>query len=281
MLVYLPNAARHVVLVAVSLVMASQTATADVGFLLPNTFHTDERGRITAVASFSDRFPGVEYPLRSDDFHIVTPDGEKRSFGRIQKLEQMTVLHAVLDTPGVYRLSSGERLGRKGKATRLDGAFVRLGEDGIDHVALPDGAPILTSQTATVSRSMYDTPKQNCQQRWRRLADSPSACRLAKKGFRDSVPIRVSVSFDGAPLVGAEIALIPPYSTYTDRPEGFTNVLDKNGETEISSEKTGPHVVLVRHIAKAPAGAQTDVRSYSTTLVFEIFPERLTPIVRN
>lgn len=272
MLISFPNAARHIVFAAFGLVLASQSANADVGFLLPNTFHTDERGRITSIASFSDRFPGVEHALRSYDFHIVAPDGEKLPFETVQNLEQMTALYTVFKAPGVYRLSTGERLGRKGEVSIRDGAFVRLGEDGLDKATLPDGAPILTSQTATVSEvyvrhgatDMPTTLKTSG-----RLSISLSA---GEKGFQAMTPLRVTVTFDGAPLAGAETTVVSPYSTYTDQPEGVTSVLDENGETEITPDTAGPNVILVRHISQAPANAETDVRSYSTALVFEVFP---------
>ena len=256
---------------AVLLGAATSTAIADTGFLLPNAFQIDASGRVTAIASFSDRFPGVKHPLRSHDFHILSPIGERMSFDAIHELEQMTALYATLDAPGVYRLSSGERLGRKGQAARLaDGAYVRLGEDGIDPADLPEAATILTSQTATVSevyvrRGDVDTPKT--------LVTSGRLSlqlKADKKGFRAAAPIRVSVHFDGAPLAGAEISLVAPYGAYRHQSDGVTLTLDENGEATLAPESAGPHVILVRHIAKAPAGAETDLRSYSTALVFEI-----------
>jgi hypothetical protein len=249
--------------------MAS-AAQADVGFLLPNTFHTDETGRVTVIASFSDQFPSVEHPLRSNNFHVVKPDGEKEPFESVQNLEQMTALFTVLETPGVYRLSSGERLGRKGEVSRQGGAYVRLGQDGIDVAALPDGAPIFTSQTATVSEVYVrrgDVALPETLTTSGRLSVRLSA---GAEGFRAAAPMRVSVTFDGSPLTGADVTLIAPFGAYTDHSDGVASVLDRNGEAELSSQHTGPHSVLVRHIAEAPAGAETDVRSYSTALVFEV-----------
>lgn len=272
MLVNFTKVAKHVLLAAIGMVLATQTATADVGFLLPNTFHTDERGRITAIASFSDRFPGVEHALRSDDFHVITPNGEKKPFETVQNLEQMAALFTTLDAPGIYKLSSGERFGRKGEVLKRDGAFVLLGADGIDKSTLPDGAPILTSQTATASEVYVRHGEADLPATLRtsgRLSVSLSA---GKKGFQAMTSLRVTVTFDGAPLAGAETTLVSPYSAYTDQPEGVTSNLDENGETEITPDTAGPNVILVRHISQAPANAETDVRSYSTALVFEIFP---------
>ena len=258
------------VLAMIAAAAVSPTAGADVGFLLPNTFHTDESGRVTVIASFSDQFPDVEHALRSDDFHIMTATGARRPFTAVHELEQMTALFAELDAPGVYRLSSGERLGRKGEATRLDGAYVRLGEDGMDVAALPAGAPILTSQTATVSevyvrRGDVDPPMSLATSG--RLSISLSA---GRQGFRAAAPVRVAVTFDGTPLAGAALTVIAPFAAGADQTGGATLILDENGAGVIAADRPGPHVVLVRHIAEAPADAQTDLRSYSTALVFEI-----------
>ncbi len=272
MLTLCSKAARRIVLAAASVAVMAPTAKADVGFLLPNTFHTDETGRVTVIASFSDQFPSVEHPLRSNHFHVVKPDGEKTPFETTQTLDQMTALFTVLDAPGVYRLSSGERLGRKGEVSRQGGAYVRLGEDGVDAAGLPDGAPIFTSQTATVSEVHVrrgDIALQETLTTSGRLSIRVSA---GADGFRASASMRVAATFDGSPLTGADVTLIAPYGVYADQSEGVASVLDKNGEAELSPQKSGPHAVLVRHIAEAPAGAETDVRSYSTALVFEVFP---------
>lgn len=248
--------------------LVSPAARGDVGFLLPNAFAFEDSGKLTVIASFSDRFPGVEHPLWSDDFHMIAPDGDRLEFSAARRLEQMTVLTADLGAPGVYKLSTGERLGRTGEAARLGGALIRLGEDGVDKAALPEGAPILTSQTATVTEVYVrrgDAPAPEAYVASGRLSISLAA---GEGGPRPNAPLRVSVSFDGAPLPGAEIALVAPFASYGNEPEGAVSIADDQGRATIICEREGPHVVFARRMAPAPAGAETDIRSYTTALVF-------------
>ncbi len=252
------------------LFFAVSPAFADVGFLLPNRFHADESGRVTVIASFSDRFPNVEHALRSDDFHIADPEGERQAFESIDVLDQLTVLSAKLNAPGVYRLSTGERLGRKGEASRVDGAFVRLGRDGVARADLPEGAPIFTSQTATVSEVHVrkgDVPAPRTISAAGRLTLKVSA---GDRGFEPGAPLQAAALFDGAPLEGARIVFVAPFGTSERGLDGVAFAADADGEAAIMSDDAGPHVVFVRHIAEAPPDAQTDLRSYTTALIFEL-----------
>ena len=267
------KAMKLVVAAAIAIGVAASTAIADVGFFLPSAFQIGANGRVTAIASFSDRFPDVEHPLRSHDFHILSPTGERVPFDAIHELEQMTVLYATLDAPGVYRLSSGERLGRKGQAAQLaDGAYMRLGEDGVDPAELPAAATILSSQTATVSEVYVRCGAVDALETLATSGRLSIQLEAGKGGFRSAAPIHASVRFDGAPIAGEEIVLIAPYDAYRDQSDGVTSTLDENGLASLTPNGAGPHVVLVRHIAEAPVGAETDLRSYSTALVIEISP---------
>ncbi|MEL7488478.1 MAG: DUF4198 domain-containing protein [Pseudomonadota bacterium] len=255
--------------VATASLAASPTSQADVGFLLPNTFQIAEDGRVTVIASFSDRFPGTEHPLRSDDFHIVTPDGKRASFSSVDQLTQMTVLGARLTDPGVYKLSSGERLGRKGKASRIDGALVRVGRDGMDASDLPEDAPIYSAQTATVSEAYIRRGEVAFPQTL--AADGRLTIRLtAKDGYAPGAPLRVAVLFDGAPAPNAALTLVAPYDAYTENPEGVVIQADENGYATLVANRAGPHVIYARRMAEAPADAETNIRSYTTALIFEI-----------
>ncbi len=248
-----------------------QGARADVGFLYPSTFHAEDGDTVTAIASFSDRFPHVEHPLRSQDFHILLPDGERQDFDSVHLHDQLTVLTAKLSTQGVYRLSSGQRLGRKGEVAIIDGAYMRLGPDGLDPSELPEDAPILSSQTATVSEvfvrhgdvELPDTLTSSGRLSLALHADS-------QKGFAPNAELEVSVHFDGKPLTNAPVTLATSLDAYTDHSDGKSYPLNTEGQASFVADQPGPHVVFVRHIAAAPDGSATDIRSYTTALVFEL-----------
>ena len=248
-----------------------QPASADVGFLFPSSFRVEEGRPLTAIASFSDRFPSVEHPLRSQDFHILDAQGERLAFDDIALHDQLTVLTAKLKAPGVYRLSSGQRLGRKGEASLVEGEFVRLGRDGIDPSTLPEGAARLTLQTETVSEvfvasgdaALPLTLTTSGRLSLRVEAESPD-------GFRLGSDISVTAVFDDKPLPKTSIMLVSAFDAYTDRGEGLLMMSDSLGKTTLTPDRPGPHVVFIRHMAEAPADAETDIRSYTTAVVFEV-----------
>lgn len=264
---------RNIAMVAAAALTATpHAAWAHVGFLLPSTFQVEEGGTVTTIASFSDRFPNVEHPLRSTDFHVLTPGGESRAFGEVHAHDQMTVLTARFDDPGVYRLSSGNRLGRKGQASIIDGSYVRLGRDGLGASSLPEGAPLLTSQTATVSEVYIrsgDADLPEVLTTSGRLSLSLNAG--GADGFTSGSPLAVAVMFDGEPLASTDVIFVSSFGSYTEG-DGTTHQTDDQGQVTLAADRAGPYVVLARHMAEAPEGAETDIRSYTTALVFEILP---------
>ncbi|MEO1656547.1 MAG: DUF4198 domain-containing protein [Pseudomonadota bacterium] len=248
-------------------------AMAHVGFLLPNTFHIEDGETVTAIASFSDHFPSSEHVLKSRDFHVLVPGGKRQSFADVATLDQLTVLTAEVKDTGVYRLSSGERLGRKGQVSRVDGSLVRLGADGIDLSSLPDGAPLLSSQTATVSEAFIRKGEATLPSTLTtsgRLSISVTSERGAQ--FVPGSLLQVSALFDGQPLKAGDVTIVSAFGSYTAEGEGRSFATDDQGHATLSVDRAGPHVVFVRHMAEAPEGAETDVRSYTTALVFEVLP---------
>ena len=240
-------------------------AFAHAGFLMPVADDTGESGEIILMASFSDRFPVEAIALKSDDWTIVTPEGARMAFDRFAETANRTLLQVALPAPGTYRLSTGERLGRKGEAARLDGELVRLGADGVGKDALPDGTPVLTAQTATLS-DIYiarGEPGAMPQAALGRLEIHPASNPAALKPG-DALSARIL--FDGAPLAGAPVTVFTPSNSKTEGAEDSTLVTGEDGTIALPLTEPGPHLLMIRHLADAPDGAETDVRSYTTVL---------------
>ncbi|WP_300381410.1 DUF4198 domain-containing protein [Henriciella sp.] len=261
---------RYIILGGASAVLSAAPAFAHAGFLLPNTFTAEEDATITAFASFSDAFPAPEIALVSDSFAMTGPDGEAASFETVETFKAVTILEGTPGTPGLYRLTTGERLGRTGKVALSAGEYVRLGPDGETPDSLPDDAEILTSQTATVSESfvMVGTAERPAM-----LATSGRLSLMLGDGeapLESGHPLTASFSFDGEPLSSDEIMLIDAYGHYASGEDGLALSSGENGKAALPALTPGVYVLLARHIAEAPDGAETDVRSYTTTLTFEI-----------
>lgn len=254
--------------------LAALPASAHVGFVLPDSFNYKSCSGLGAIASFSDYFPSPEIVL-SAEFRMIGPDGKEVPFDRVTGDHAMTRLEASLDVPGTYRITSGQRLGRKGKVALVDGRYVRLGGEDGDEAQMPASAQILTSQTATVSETYFScggshtppetTPAGQLAVTPRQNQDKPGQNRT------------FDVSFDGVPLAATETFLIPAYAAYTGAHDGQPVMVSSDGQVTLSDLVPGVYVLLVRHIAPAPEGSETDVRSHSTAITFSVDADGTTP----
>ncbi|MCI4646478.1 MAG: DUF4198 domain-containing protein [Hyphomonadaceae bacterium] len=251
-------------------VFLAAPAMAHAGFLLPNSFAVSEGATVSVQASFSDAFPNPDVALVSDHFAIHAPDDHVLAFDRIETLSALTVLEAALSEPGQYRLTTGERLGRKGEIARVSGDYIRLGANGVSRASVPGNAEILSAQTATVSEAFVtvgDVAPATHLQTSGRLSISLSC---GDPGCIKRAPLQAGLVFDQAPLAGADLSLITAYGKYRGLGDGVPFLTGPDGQTNLPLLPAGVYVLMARHIAPAPEGAQTDLRSYSTTLTFEI-----------
>lgn len=244
-------------------------AAGHVGFILPDAFSYDTCSAAGAIASFSDRFPAPEIALISDGFALITPDGESKPVDRASADHAMTRLEASLGRPGIYRWTSGERLGRTGKVAVVDGAYVRLDAEADTGPVPAGGAPILSSQTATVSEAYFSCGAEAG------LPDLRPAGRLAitpdEVALEAGRPAIFRLTFDGKPLAPDEAALLTAYGRHAgEHEDGRPAPATPDGTIRLEPLAPGIYTLLVRHIAPAPEGAATDLRSYSTALTFEV-----------
>lgn len=241
------------------------SASAHTSYLLPSAFAT-QGDIVTVEASFAEEFFTPEIAVLSDDYHVVRPNGARDAFDTVQSFRQLTILETDLAEPGTYRLSTGVRLGRTGTLARIDGVWRPL-EPGR---APPAGAETMRSQTETVADvyvSKGAPTRVPVDQRIGRLVIQPITHPneiYLEDGFT------VEVSFDGAPLADQEIVL--------DRggyaPSRFQQSVrtDAQGRATLRFDQAGVYLIMTRHRAAAPAGAETPQRSYTTSLAFEVAP---------
>jgi len=246
---------------AVCFLPAAAPASGHAGFLYPVLDDANGSGEVILEASFSDVFPVADIALKSDRWAIIGPDGKSQDFDAIANTDSRTVLQATLGGQGTYRFTSGERLGRTGEMARIEGDYVRIGSGGVPREDLPDRAEILSSQTATVS-DIY----------LRRGADGAFPVlpvgRLAI--IPQSDPTRLEpgdaltslITFDGEAMANQPVTVLTPGGGA----EGMALVTDGAGMIAVPVSSADGALVIVRHIAPAPAGADTAVRSYTTTL---------------
>ncbi len=247
------------------LAIAAPPALAHISYLLPSNFHLEEDGEVTVQAGFSETFSRPEVALRSNAFSIITPSGKTEVFSGIETVGKLTVLGATLEEEGTYRLTSGERIGRKG-------VQVKIGEDWIP---LEPGSPVAEgvetreSQTATVA-DVYVTRGEPTD-----AVLSSSIGRLALQPVTHPNRIdagegfRFRVTFDGEPLAGQQIQVQREGGQYESPAYSALVTSDADGYATFEMERPGAYLMMTRKSAQAPAGSETDIRSYTTSLVIE------------
>ncbi|MEQ8299975.1 MAG: DUF4198 domain-containing protein [Hyphomonas sp.] len=245
-------------------------ALADTAYMEPSTYAPGPGQTLTVEASFSDHCCAPKHTVRSEGYAVILPDGSSMLPDRIEQFATHTVMEHKLTEPGTTRFTTGERLGRMGEHVLLEGTYHLINSADAAPIDLPLGVAILSSQTATVS----DTYVTVGQPTWDSVLTAVGRLAIIP-GTHPSVihvgdRLSLSVTFDGEPVIAQTVLLTG--SGQRDRPgdTGLTYQTDANGEVAIDLPNTGTHLVMIRLQAPSPDGAQTDLRSYTTSLTFQV-----------
>lgn len=259
------RASPAAILLAGAILIAGH-ARADTSYLKPNFFTTANAELVTVQSSFTEDFANPNVALQSDQWHVLRPDGTKDTFDKIQAFTQVTILEADLKETGTYRLTTGERLGRAGQQVLVDGVWTPWAPGR----EIPAGAQTRASQTATVA-DVYVTK------------GAPTTKAVdARIGRVELKPVthpndvyldtgfKLKVLFDGKPVPNQEVEIWRDGGAY-DEP-AYTRKIKSgaDGGIEIKFDRPGAYLIWTRLSAPSPAGAQTPIRSYTTSLTLEV-----------
>jgi uncharacterized GH25 family protein len=258
---------RHIrtKLLAGALLLAAPTAAmAHMPYLLPNMFDVGERDHVTVQGSFAEDAFVPEVVMKSEGFH-VRGDGGATPIVAPVYLRDLTVFEAPLAAPGTYRISSGERFGRKGKMYKgADGRWV-IGEGE----RTPPGTVLVDVQSMTLAEAYVTRGKPTFE------ALKPSGKNLELKPLTHpneifaGAPARFQLLFEGKPVGGATVDLFRAAGVYDGRKKAGEATTDAGGGFSLTPPDPGLYLALIRHRTEAPAGSETPYRSYSYTLTFE------------
>ncbi|PHR59945.1 MAG: nickel uptake transporter family protein [Robiginitomaculum sp.] len=254
-------------------IFATGTALAHTAYLKPNTFSTMRGNTITLESSFTESFSNPEVVVKSKNWHFYTPKGERKNFDMVQSHKQVTILEQAIEDNGTYRFTSGERLGRKGEMYKLkDGSLQSMFGHDRKKKPQPEGAVTITTQTATIADTYVTKGAPTLavlQTRIGRLAIIPVTHPneiYAEDGFA------FRLTFDGKAMKNQSMTLYRDGGMYADDKGVVKLKTGKKSVTKIDFKQPGMYLLMTRHKADAPEGSETDLRSYTTSLTFEVTP---------
>lgn len=251
----------------------SSTASAHTSYMKPNVFSTTRGNMVTLQCSFTEDFANPDFVVKSDDWHYYTPDGKRHDYDSITSLKQVSILEQSIEKEGTYRFSTGVRYGRKGKGLTLkDGTKKPLFGEAAKNPIIPEGAKITTSQTVTVA-DVYVTkgsPTNTVVKKTiGRLVLTPST--HPNELFMDEA-FNIKVTFDGKKLKNQKMTVYRESGKFDSDKGKIEFETNSKGIAKIDLKRPGVYLIYTRHKADAPATADVDVHSFTTSLTFEVTP---------
>ncbi len=267
---------RHILAAALFFAAASPAA-AYTAFILPQNFNPND-GNASVQAAYASTFftPAVGLPA---DMTLLYPDGFEGRFDRGSAGAAVTELQGDLPQWGTYRITTGELAGPITTMIPGEGTWVPLPANQ----APPEGVETRTMQTINLADAYVSrgAPTRGVVDRAiGALAIVPVTHPneiLVSQGFQ------VELRFNGQPFPNMPIVLYEAGDVDTDQ-SSFV-VTDASGRATLTFSQPGQYVIAARHRTDAPDGVGADVRSYITSLTFNVItaipdypePPRLEP----
>ena len=249
---------------AAAAALAPGAAQAHMPYLMPNYFDVTARDHVTVQASFTEDVFAPDVVMRSDAWFARGPAGST-PIAQVNYMRDLAAFEVALPAAGTYRISSGERLGRKSKMFRnTAGQWIMTGEGGD-----AGGAPLVDVQSVTIAEAYVtrQSPTRDV------LAASGKGLDLVPITHPNEIfamePARFELQFEGKPLEGALVTVYRAAGVYDGGKVAAELTTDAAGRFSITPPDGGTYLALVRHRTEAPAGAETPYRSYSYALTFE------------
>jgi uncharacterized GH25 family protein len=238
-------------------------AAAHSPYLLPNKFDLNKRDHVSVQASFTENYFIPDVVMKADDYHVISPDGTRSAVAPIYT-KDLAVLDVATAQDGTYRISTGNRAGRTGKAALLaDGKWQFFDE----REGPPSGGKVhevrsITRADVYVSRG---TPNDN-------------AVALTNKGLEFEFlthpnrlmagsPSKVRVVYDGKAL-GRQLITVQKAALEEGAAASPVEVRSSaDGSVTLPFTAPGIYHVMARHRFALPASeGKAESHTYAVTL---------------
>jgi uncharacterized GH25 family protein len=232
-------------------------------FLLPNLFDLDKRDHVTVVGSFTEEFFATDVVMKSDDYHVVGPDGARRPLTPVYTRD-MAILEVETKEQGTYRVSTGRRTGRTAKAAWVQGDWKFLAPNE----AASAGSRVYDVTSVTVAETYVTRGKPS------QTALTPRNSGLEFRAITHPNALFVGsdaqfqVLFDGKPVANHVVSVHPGEARYLKEKAPVDVKTNSAGEFTIKPDRAGAFVVMTR-FRPEPAAAGKEGVSYTYSLVFE------------
>jgi uncharacterized GH25 family protein len=240
-------------------------AQAHMPYLLPNTFDATARDHVSVIASFTEMPFVADVVMKSERYAVITPGGKTLPITQVNYLQDLAAFEVATVEEGVYRITSGERLGRKSRMyAKTDGSWEFIGE----HSDVPANVQVVEVQSVTTADVYVVHGAANA------TALTPTGVGIELKLLSSPalitarLPMQAELLFQGKPLADAEVTF---YRGALDSMGGgleFSRKSDAHGKLVFTVPVAGTYLALIRHRTESPAGAETPWRSYTYTLTF-------------
>ena len=234
-------------------------------YVLPTLFDLGKGDHVTVQSAFGEDAFVAEVAMRDAPFHLVGPDGKTTPAGSTVSLRDLTVFEANVGNDGTYRVTTGQRFGRKGKMFKVGDKWLMRGETDDPK----PGTAEVEVQSATIAEAYVTRgePSNGA------LKPSGRALEIQALTHPNAITAGSDASFvllyEGKPLAGEEITVYRSAGYYDGRKVAAQIKGDAAGKFTLKPEDAGTYLILVRHRGAAPAGAETPYRSYTYTLAFD------------
>lgn len=248
------------------LALASSSAgQAHMPYILPTLFDVGKGDHITVQSAFAEDAFLPEVAMRDAPFHLVAPDGKDLPIGPVTHLRDLSIFEAAIPAEGTYRVTSGQRAGRKGRMFKVGNDWKMAGESG----GAPAGVEQVEVQSMTLAEA-YVTRGQPSQGALKPLGRGLEIQAITHPNtIVAGSAASFALLFDGRPLAQAEVTLFRGAGLYDGRKVVVQVRSGADGRFSLTPEDAGAYLILVRHRGAAPAGSETPYRSYTYTLTFD------------
>ncbi len=253
---------------ATALALVSGPSAAHMPYVLPSVLDAAGRDRVTLQASFTEDAFRPEIAMQDAPFEITGPDGKTVKLAAPTLTTDQAIVEAALPADGVYRLSSGQRIGRLSKMYRTGEAWTIVGEGRTP----PAGATAVDVRSTTLADAYVVRGKPGASGASGALAARGKALEIHPLGdpssYAPGTAAAFEILYEGKPLTGEPVTLFREAGFYDGRKQVATVNSDEAGKVTLTPSDPGRYLILVRHRAATPRAADA-YSSFTVTLALE------------